>query len=278
MTHPRAARPGYTLMEMVLALAIAVLLLAALYVALNTQLYQTKSGRNLAEQTNLVRMVVQKMSRDIQGSLGPTDTRADAITAAAPSEPAGGGGSSSGNISSPSNGADSSGSSSRVAFNMGVQGDATYLSLYVSKVPPELGKNIDPGSQPYSDLRRVTYWLAMDNATPLGLARQELPVATADEALNPFVADDIDQAAYVFAPEVINVSFEYFDGTSWLDSWDGSAESSGPPVAIAFKLTVRRGPPPAAATDPVDSMVYRHVVFLPTANGATSMSSAEEQP
>ena len=50
------SRPGYTLLEVLLASAIGVLLMGALYVAMDVQLRHAQAGRELIEQGTLVRV------------------------------------------------------------------------------------------------------------------------------------------------------------------------------------------------------------------------------
>jgi prepilin-type N-terminal cleavage/methylation domain-containing protein len=69
----RRKRPGYTLLEIVLALAIAVLLLAALYSAVGYQLRQAQGGRDVTSQTTLSRSIVQRIETDVMSSLALSD-------------------------------------------------------------------------------------------------------------------------------------------------------------------------------------------------------------
>src|SRR5262249_9164583 len=135
-----------------------------------------------------------------------------------------------------------------VCFNLGLQGTSTQLSLYISKVPSEAFWNFGSG-QPapvMSDLRRVDYWLARaSGAPPLGLARQELKVVTTQDALNIFDPGAVDEKQFVISEDVVGLTFQYFDGTEWWDSWDGTVLQSdgqtpqGPPMAVAITLSVR---------------------------------------
>src|SRR5438552_1708248 len=69
-------RPAFTLLEMMLATAIAVLLLAALYAAVDLQLRHTEAARDVVEQTTLARTLLNRMSNDIAPSLTtPEPTR-----------------------------------------------------------------------------------------------------------------------------------------------------------------------------------------------------------
>jgi hypothetical protein len=125
-----------------------------------------------------------------------------------------------------------------------------------------------------SDLRRITYWLVGGNE-PLGLARQEVKLATSDDALVTLPPDIPDESTFVIAEEVKSLQFRYFDGTSWQDSWDATAAGStgaplGPPLAI--EITVAVAPPDSndSTTDSKPSLKsYRHVVAIATANGTT---------
>src|SRR5713101_3918220 len=68
----RTVRKGFTLLEVLLAAAIGVLLMAALYVAMQVQLDHAQAGRDAVEQSLLVRALLRRMSNDIAPSLGPT--------------------------------------------------------------------------------------------------------------------------------------------------------------------------------------------------------------
>src|SRR6266436_5932605 len=65
----RSDRRGFTLLEVLLSAAIGVLLMAALYVAMNVQLDHAQAGREAVEQSLLVRALLRRMSNDITPSL-----------------------------------------------------------------------------------------------------------------------------------------------------------------------------------------------------------------
>src|SRR5689334_21986227 len=66
-------RAGYTLLEMLVALAIGALLMATLYAALRVYLSNAAIGRGRVEQSNAVRSVISRINGDIISSLGPAD-------------------------------------------------------------------------------------------------------------------------------------------------------------------------------------------------------------
>jgi hypothetical protein len=167
-----------------------------------------------------------------------------------------------------------------------VQGTSNQLMLYTSQVPREAiqslggnGMTNNQGIPLVSDLRRITYWITSAG----GLARQEVKAVTSDDEINNVPPGISDEAKCVIAPRVVNVVFQYYDGTAWQDSWDGtqppqdgsSQAPAGPPAAIAVTLTIA-GPPPANGQGSPQTYQYRHVVPIPTANNfvAPAMGSS----
>src|SRR5262245_12923082 len=140
MTVSAASRTGYTLLEVLLASAIAVLLMAALYVGMDVQLRAVHEGREKVNETALVRNLIARMSADAVGTLTPiaatiTVTSATGETTADPVIP----------------------------FNGGVQGTDTVLTLWVSRVPAlptgADAANAETQQLNSSDLRRISYWI-----------------------------------------------------------------------------------------------------------------------
>src|SRR5262245_7202467 len=69
---PRLPRSGYTLLEVILASAIAVGLMSGLYMAMNASLQQMQAGREVVEQSSLSRALFARITNDLTPSLGPT--------------------------------------------------------------------------------------------------------------------------------------------------------------------------------------------------------------
>src|SRR5262245_58809117 len=193
--RPAPARRAFTLLEVVLALSVAVLLLAGLYVAMNVQIQHSRSGRERVEQSAHARAVLNRIAAEILGNLGPvpptsssasndqsstnqsstttpqgtttttqtTTTPSASANATTPAATTGGTTASSGNSSAP------------VVFNQGVRGGSDWLTLYVGRLPRDYLKrlgDLDLGADApdLSDLRRVTFWL-VPNGVGGGLAR-----------------------------------------------------------------------------------------------------------
>lgn len=307
-------RAGYTLIEVIAALVIAVLLFAALYSAFAVFMRQTEAGRNTVAETEEVRAMFARLTDDITSHLGPLDTRAvrlpktffekppaESTESSTTTDPAAQGTSgtttnqttqqtgqqgstSTSNQQGTTSGAKTDGSTAQTEetkesetnndyafFNLGVYGDAETLTLFIVR-PPDLKVAQKSGlpTPALGDLLRVSYWVAYGADGPIGLARQEVKIATSYDALSVLPFDGPNQEQYIIAPKVVQVSFEYFDGTAWSATWDGGQFGTdgktplGPPRAIAVMMVVR-------STDMIDGdyqyKTYRQVIALPAANG-----------
>ena len=298
--HAPARRRAFTLLEVLLAAGIGVLLLAALYVAVDIQLRHSQGGRDVIEQSTLARALVHRMANDVTPAVAPpSPTRFQSSSGQgagggsqggqAATGAAGTGSSASGAASASSSGSGGSSSSSTGSVNyvFTLQGSSSQLTVYLSRIPREVmippAQQTDSDNPPEtSDLRRISYWLAGDGS--LGLARQELLLVTSDDAANVPPDGIGNEGDYVIAPEVTSLSFSYFDGTNWQDSWDGTTPGGdgvtpiGPPMAVAVVLGMV--PPGAAPGTPAKT--YRYVIPIATANGttqtSTSSSGTTQQP
>src|SRR5205085_8749248 len=72
---PDKRRSAYTLMEITLALAIAMMLLGAMYYSFSLFIRETQMGRQIVNEADEVRTVFAKLNDDISSQLGPLDTR-----------------------------------------------------------------------------------------------------------------------------------------------------------------------------------------------------------
>lgn len=286
LRRPRSScRDGFTLLEVLLAMAIGVLLLGALYGALRIQLHHAQAGRDVVDESALARALLSRIGNDVALSLAPVPAPSSATSSGATAGGTAGSTGASGSTagaSGSSTGASASATSSSpnatttaspstsgtFVFGGGVQGSAGVLILYVSRVPS--ASLLPPGdpqaAAPGADLRRVSYWLASG-----GLARQEVVLVTADDATANVPPNVPDEGGLVIADEVRNVTFSYFDGSAWQDSWDGTTPGAdgvtpiGPPLAVAITLEVAR---PVSDGGEAQTRTYRHVVAIPTAAGA----------
>jgi prepilin-type N-terminal cleavage/methylation domain-containing protein len=300
--HPAwhgVSREGFTLLEMLLATLISALLMGAIYVAFELQMRKAQTGREIIEESTLAHSILARMAADIKKCVGPIapvqppPLLVTAVSGGAPTN-----GASSATPSSGSTGSSSSNSSSAAAassstspasgtpsgtsvtappprdtiqFRLGVQGGPATLTLYLSQLPTELDTS---RAEILSDLRLVSYWLATDGTRPLGLVRREFKQVTADQATgSPFAADSATEGVHMMAEEVQSLQFRYFDGTNWVDTWDGSATGPdgltpiGPPQLIEITMEILGPESDNRSWGQPSLKVYRHVVPILTADG-----------
>jgi len=241
-------RSGYTLLEVVLAIGIGLLLLAALYVALDLQLRYMSSGRRAVAEAQLARGLLNRIAADVRASLAmlPTTPTAEAATAAATS-------SSSTGSSAAAAGSSDTQTASTGQFAYGLVGDSQQITLFISSVP-RLGQTMMETPLGVCDQRRIVYALVPGQ----GLVRQEIRNVAGDEF------NDNTATADVLAAEVVELQFRYFNATTgvWDDQWDGSI--SGPPLAVEITLGLTT-PSEYEAAAAGALATYRLVVSVPTA-------------
>jgi hypothetical protein len=296
-------RSAYTLLEVLLATSIAVLLLGALYVAVDVQLNYAQAGRDRVEQNTLARSIFARMSSDASQVVSLSDPARFRVQSSGSSGSSGGtsgtggttgntgtsgagatGGATSGSGMSGSTGSSTDDGSSTtttttIIVPLGVQGDSTTLNMWVSKSPRENLTADQSGGQPVvSDLWRISWWLLGDAGSATGLARQEIKIVTSDDANN--LPPNIENAdSFNLAPEVKSIKFEYYDGTDWQDEWDSTELGAdnltpkGSPVAIRVTMDLARLDLPDQPTK-----TYTRVLVLPTANGTTTFQSVNQPP
>ena len=239
-------RGGFTLLEVLLASALAVILMAALYVALDVQLKLADAGREAIEQATVSRALVQRFEADLANTLGPVA----ASTAPAEMTTEDDEGTTEPEVTG----------STAIPFASGAigeagDGDSGKLTLYVCKVTKDVADGVTP-----ADVRRITYWM-----TDGGLARQEVPWVTSERlqlSTDLYLEDGREPESFVIAPEVTRVVFSYWDGSTWADNWDGrgtDGEVKGPPMAIRVSFWMKIG-----QEEPKE---YRHTISLLAAPG-----------
>src|SRR5262249_52385481 len=166
MTRSRLSRrAGFTLLEVLLASALAIVLMAALYVALDVQLRLASAGRESIEQATLNRYIVMRLEADLSSGLGPVAPPIDNSAkntargsgsgmggGAAATGAAGASGASSGSTSGGSMTGDGTGSDTgaiveevttdTIPFTAGVIGSTDQLTIFAARVAG-IGKNVD---------------------------------------------------------------------------------------------------------------------------------------
>jgi prepilin-type N-terminal cleavage/methylation domain-containing protein len=267
-------RAGYTLLEVILALSIGLLLVAALYIALDIQFRHMESGRNAVGEGQLARGVFGRMAADVRpclaslpsgaltnptsssGSGGGTSSPSSSPSSSSPTGSKSGTGTGSTSSSSSSSSSQSS-SSTPGQFNLGIEGSENQIVLYTTALPRynQATASVQSGA---GDYRRIIYALAPGG----GLTRQEFRAPVLNGS-SPSEQAPVE----VLAPEVVDLHFRYFDPTSgqWLSSWDGT--TGGPPFAVEIVIALRpfaEMQAKGSAPRPISS--YRTVVAIASAS------------
>ncbi|OAI56401.1 hypothetical protein AYO47_09070 [Planctomyces sp. SCGC AG-212-M04] len=149
-----------------------------------------------------------------------------------------------------------------------------------------------------SDLVSVSYFLATPGATGLqgkvgdryanaiadnsvqGLARLEGDKWAIEFADSESGLESMAEAAQLIAPEVMELTFRYFDGTTWYDTWDSAAVGTLPravEVVLGLKTPQKAHDPNSRtpADSPTVGRTIRHVIAIPLSGQASPQSSSQ---
>jgi prepilin-type N-terminal cleavage/methylation domain-containing protein len=294
LAHRRRTRvlhSGFTLLEVILTLAISTILIAAVTAAIGTYMRVSEVGRAEVERAQLARTLLRRIADDLRSTVPmPTDAKAatmsDAATALTSTSSGTGGSTTSTNNSSATaaatdaaaetESASSASTSASTASSAVFYGTQYELQFQISRLPPLTASLLNPttatdplviSSDSLSDVKRVSYFL-QSAASQAGAAvttfASDGAVPTAAGGL---VRQESSQVAAEFAdsqgganaafpepptPEVAALEFRYFDGMEWLYDWDSSI-TGALPQAVEITLVLRSATTgdPLAALDPL---------------------------
>ena len=267
---------GFTLLEIMLTLALIVVVLGLLGMAVDVHLRVVDASRNEVEETQLARLVLQRMADDLRSAIPFVQ-------------------------SSSSGGASSSGSSqdaTQQTFLLGgISGNSRELLVNISRLPllPPSGAMASDGVMLYpiglpSDVRTITYRVVKPGEAGLsdatgardqrcGLVRGEWERAAYAWAIQQGQTDEISRAQKVLAPEVEIIEFTYLDGSTTYQEWD-SLQQGKLPTAVRIAIAIRRPrwkaqrPSATGTTEESPSTVYETLVYLPNAHATLSQAIA----
>lgn len=282
--HRRAAPGGFTLLEVLLAMALAAIVLGAITMAIDFHLRVVERGRQQVEEAQLARALLRTIADDLRCGVHYEPLEAGSLDALAGSSgaPTGSGnagtaqsaGSATALTSSSSSGGqpgssdftgepatdEETGLAESVVWGAtpGLYGNHYELQVDVSRLPridqyEQLIVDLDgrPGDL-VSDVKTVAYYLgASPDTAMVGLMRREF-----DRAATSFAAQnggllELEQYQKLIAPEVLALEFNYFDGIDWYPEWDSSV-LGGLPVAVEIAVAISMTPGAVAEAGLID--------------------------
>jgi prepilin-type N-terminal cleavage/methylation domain-containing protein len=274
---------GFTLLEVVLALAIAVIVLGLVGMAISLQSRAVDARRGEIEQAQLARAVLERIATDVRGMVryDPQDVSDIESLAALESLSSGGEGGRAKAAEALKAIGEEDAPEQEIATSIapptepGLYGDQLAMQVDVSRLPRMdqyafADTETTATTDHLSDVKTVAYYIAPTTAdSPGGLVRRELDRATARWASENNNLDSLNQNEKVLAEEVRYIEFRYHDGNQWLSEWD-SEELAGLPLAVEIAIRVA---PPYETSEQLDEdaqlealeriKTYRLLVHLP---------------
>ena len=259
-------RRGFTLLELLLSLALTITLLAAVYSAMELHWRFSTLGEVETERARIARSLFSKFQADIRSVVFRLeDLSANASTTST-------------DDASTDTGADDDSSTTTATTSteevlpeefpdpseayagasLGVFGDSGTLVLHIGR--PYRTRRDSSGVENYSlvesDLKSVAWFEAgADGTFPqklgsefksqldsdddlVGLVRMSADKLSLDSSETSVDTAALTAQAELLAPEIESVTFEYFDGYEWLTEWDSSSYEALPTaigITIMFK-------------------------------------------
>ncbi|EAQ78870.1 PilW family protein [Blastopirellula marina] len=288
ISHRRRRRRGLSLLELMVASAIAVVLMAAVGAAIHMYSRSVDIGRTNVEEAQLGRAVMKLMEEDLRNCIWKNEidfSSVEAMASGSASSAASSltGGAISSDLSSLDSTAETDASlnttdlaaSSGPAMQIGLYGNATELQFDMSRLPrvdeydPEyVGFRSQKLADKPSDVKTVTYYLLIPGSAyqgtvgespdrtveQTGLVRRVLDRSVTQWALENGDTKQLDATAEIIAPEVCFLNFRYFDGYEWYEEWDSST-MGGLPLAVDIVVAIRSADERGGADDEGEAIV-----------------------
>ena len=254
-------RRGYTLLELLLALALSVIVIGAIGTAIQVYMIALTKQQARIERKQVVRAIFMMISNDLRAGIQYkaadysgletlVQTRQLQINQAAAAldpdaEPV-----------DESAEPEDSGiiDEEEVSFRPTLLGASNVIMIDISRLPrldqynplvaaPDLDMNTP------SDVKSLAYFASLteggieeqlefaESRAPGGLYRRELDRAVANYLGDISIVDRPDQFSRLIAHEIAEIGFRYWDGEAWLSDWD-SEEEGAFPSAIEVTLVI----------------------------------------
>ena len=248
---------GYTLLELLLALGLSVVVVAAIGMAIQVYLIALTKQQAMIERKQIARSVIMMISNDLRA--GIQYKAADysgfenliATQKAMIQEPA--------LIEEEEMEEEEPADSGiiveeEVSFRPTMLGTESVIMLDISRLPRVDQCNLmidedESAIQSPSDVKSLAYFVSLvdggaeqkvefaSTSAPGGLYRREIDRAVGSYMGESSLINDPDEYTKLIANEIAEMSFRYFDGEEWQSEWN-SEESGGFPVAVEVQLVI----------------------------------------
>jgi len=300
---------GFTLLEVILALALTVIVLYMVTMAVGLHLRMLDAGRTHVEEATLARALLEQIAGDIRGVVRYDPIEAEGTfsasrsSAGASAEPGSEEGAEDDYLIEEETAPPENLAESAVPTSVpGIFGSSEQIQIDVARLPraDQFSAAADTGSETQtadrpSHVKTVAYYVVTPGTsanaggleTRTGLIRREL-----DRAVTAYVAErggllNVELGLEPIAPEVIAVEFRYYDGAEWLDAWDTEVQGRLPAavdVAVALGRVRHESAGPASwvglgeEEEEQSTFFYRMLVDLPAAASSDDAGTTETAP
>ncbi|MCA9241209.1 MAG: prepilin-type N-terminal cleavage/methylation domain-containing protein [Planctomycetales bacterium] len=269
-------RQGFTLLEVLLAIALSATLLALLVAAINQFLFRVDDSRKYIEEAQVARGVLEMIAQDLRSmavayeqdiSSAASNSEAQALFDVDETD------------AEPHSGSSSSDASSMTGDQtyrpyLGVSGDLLNLQVDVLRVRPVYTLAED------TEEPAVLMSIASDAITSVryqlteeGLVRQEVGRDQSLRADQQGLPQIWEETSRLVGPEVADLRFRYLDGLEAFEFWDLEEQQGVLPIAVEVRIGLR----PASVEETSDPPLhyYRLTVALPAAQDDSQSAASD---
>lgn len=242
-TAQRGRQPrGFTLLEVIVALAVVALIAAALFASLSVAFRAKQSAERHLGAIRQARVVMDLLGRDLQAALPPTGILAGAFIAQA-------------DVTGPE--MDTLEFFCAAPPGPAVEGAADVQRVLLSLMTPE--EFDQPITEP-DTINAQEHGPALRPGSSTGEGRYLLVRSVTRRLLAPVTPQPSRQ---VIARHVRTFAVRLYDGSQWLDTWDSTTVDNTLPLAVEITLTMDA--PAGAAGKTAQSQPYTLVRIYPLA-------------
>jgi type II secretion system protein J len=210
----RASR-GFTLIELVLAMALVSMVAASLYAGMHIAIQAKRTAERAVAPVRSAAIAADLVSRDLECALPPTGVLAGPFSGSASGGTIAGG------------------------------GEADMLDFYC------VGEDCPPGQQTHpmqEGIRHVELAVRTDVDPPQLVRRIDR---------NLLASAQQDPEEEILCRGVRSFQVRYYDGTTWYNEWDSTANNDSLPTAVQITLELQMDPGQSASQQVPGNNVYR---------------------